>query len=158
MRGRKPTPTHLKLLRGNPSHRPLNENEAEVEPGAEPPSWLTEEALAYWGPTAEKLEKAGLLSVIDADALALYCDSVATYVEATKQIKKLGRLVKSPSGYPMQSPWLAIQNKSKEQMMKLQLEFGMTQSSRSRINAKPTAGKKGKTNPFLSMVKARRAG
>lgn len=146
------------MLRQNPGGRPINEEEAEVEPGAEPPSWLSPAALAHWKPASEQLDKAGLLSNVDADALGLYCDSLATFEEATKQITRTGRIIKSPSGYPMQSPWLAIQNKAKEQMMKLQQEFGKTPSARSRIQAKPRGGKKGRGNPFLDMIKARKAG
>jgi P27 family predicted phage terminase small subunit len=42
-------------------------------------------------------------------------------------------LVKSPSGYAIQNPWLSIANKAFDQMMKLMTEFGMTPSSRSRV-------------------------
>ncbi len=158
MRGRKPEPTHLRLLRQNPGNRPVNANEAEVEPGAAPPDWLTGDALGYWKPLSDQLDKAGLLSTVDAEALGLYCESVAEYAEASKQVKKFGRVIKSPSGYPMQSPWVSIRNKAHEQMLKLQQEFGKTPSARSRISAKPRAGKKGTTNPFLDMVRKRQAG
>lgn len=33
MRGRKPKPTHLKLLEGNPGHRPINGAEPKPNPG-----------------------------------------------------------------------------------------------------------------------------
>ena len=155
MRGRKPEPNHLKVVRGNPGRRPINEAEAEVEPGAEPPDWLTKEGLVYWKTVSAQLDKAGLLSNVDAEALGLYCEATATYALATQHVTRTGRVVKSPSGYPIQSPWLAIQNKAHEQMLKLQQEFGKTPSARSRIQAKPKGGKKGPTNPFLEMVKRR---
>ena len=44
-RGRKPKPTALKVLEGNPGKRPLNENEPKPERKApECPSWLEPEA------------------------------------------------------------------------------------------------------------------
>lgn len=44
-------------------------------------------------------------------------------------------MVKAPSGFPVQSPFLAIANKALEQMTKLMIEFGMTPSSRTRVHA-----------------------
>ena len=35
-------------------------------------------------------------------------------------------MVKSPNGFPMQSPYLAVANKSMEQMRGLLTEFGMS--------------------------------
>jgi Phage terminase, small subunit len=45
--------------------------------------------------------------------------------------------VKSPTGYPMQSPYLAIANRQAELMMRIASEFGFTPASRSRISAPP---------------------
>jgi P27 family predicted phage terminase small subunit len=42
-------------------------------------------------------------------------------------------MVRSPSGYPIQNPMLAIANKAQEQCLKILAEFGLTPSSRSRI-------------------------
>ncbi len=47
---RKPTPTRLKLLGGNPGKRPLNLDEPQPEPTLpEPPAHLSDEAKAEWG-------------------------------------------------------------------------------------------------------------
>jgi phage terminase small subunit len=35
-------------------------------------------------------------------------------------------MVKSPSGYPMQSPYIAIANRQAEIMMRIASEFGFT--------------------------------
>lgn len=44
-RGRKPTPTAIKVLEGNPGKRPLNANEPKPKKKAPRcPSWLEEEA------------------------------------------------------------------------------------------------------------------
>ena len=42
-------------------------------------------------------------------------------------------MVKSPSGYPIQSPYVAIANRQAELMMRISAEFGFTPASRSRI-------------------------
>jgi P27 family predicted phage terminase small subunit len=54
-----------------------------------------------------------------------------------EQIQKFGTMVKSPTGYPIQSPYLAIANRQAELMMRVASEFGFTPASRSRISAPP---------------------
>jgi len=48
-------------------------------------------------------------------------------------IQKYGTMMKSPSGYPIQSPYVAIANKQAEIMMKIASEFGFTPASRGRL-------------------------
>jgi len=43
-------------------------------------------------------------------------------------------MVKSPTGFPMQSPYVAIANRQAEIMMRIASEFGFTPASRSRIS------------------------
>jgi phage terminase small subunit len=42
-------------------------------------------------------------------------------------------MVKSPSGYPIQSPYVSIANRHAELMMRISAESGFTPASRSRI-------------------------
>jgi P27 family predicted phage terminase small subunit len=53
------------------------------------------------------------------------------------QIQKYGTMVKSPTGYPMQSPYLGLANRQAELMMRIASEFGFTPASRSRITTPP---------------------
>ena len=135
MRGRKPKPTALKLLDGNPGKRPLNEREPLMLQGLpEPPEWLDAEARAEWDRIVPELAEMGLLSRADRPALAAYCTAWSRWVEAEAMVKKLGTIVKSPEkGFPMKSPYLSIADQSLETMRKLMVEFGLTPSSRSRI-------------------------
>jgi P27 family predicted phage terminase small subunit len=50
-----------------------------------------------------------------------------------EQIQKYGTMVKSPTGFPIQSPYLSIANRQAEIMMRIASEFGFTPASRSRI-------------------------
>jgi P27 family predicted phage terminase small subunit len=59
------------------------------------------------------------------------------WAEATESIQKYGTMVKSPTGYPMQSPYVSIANRQAEIMMRIASEFGFTPASRSRISAPP---------------------
>lgn len=151
-RGRKPKPTHLKLVTGNPGRRPLNEREPNVPRAIPtPPEHLSELALAEWERITPDLYNAGCLARIDRAAIAAYCQAYARWVHAEQQLAKYGMMVKSPQkvitkrakngsvveeksgGFPMQSPFLAIANRAIDQMVKIAAEFGMTPSSRSRI-------------------------
>lgn len=86
---------------------------------------------------AKDLAQLGLLSRIDRGALALYCQAWGRWVEAEEALKKHGVMVKSPNGFPMQSPYLAVANKAMEQMRAMLTEFGMSPSSRTRVHAEP---------------------
>jgi len=44
-------------------------------------------------------------------------------------------MVKPPTGYPIQSPYVSIANRQAELMMRIASEFGFTPASRSRISA-----------------------
>lgn len=141
----RPVPTALKLLRGNPGHRPINENEPKPDPGAEMPADLSPQAAEIWPQIAEQLQRAGVLTQIDAPALALYCEAYARWKDANDKVVKLGAVVRSPNGFPMQSPYLPIANKAFEQMRRMLIEFGMTPASRSKVTA---VGKSGPKNRF----------
>ena len=135
MRGRKPIPTRLKVLSGNPGKRPLNDREpTPMSGGPECPDWLDDEAKAEWLRVSAELQAMGLLSTADRSALAVYCTAWSRWVNAEAQVRKFGAIVKSPEkGFPMKSPYLSIADQAMETMRKLMVEFGLTPSSRSRI-------------------------
>ena len=132
----RPKPTHLKIIQGNPGKRPINKREPKPKLGIPPcPEHLGDEARKEWHRSAQLLAEVGLLSQIDRAALAAYCVAWGRWVEAEEQLRKTGLLVKtkSPNGFPIQSPFLAIANKAMRQMHSLLAEFGMTPSARSRF-------------------------
>jgi P27 family predicted phage terminase small subunit len=133
MRGRKPTPTALKVVRGNPGGRPLNEDEPKPKGEAVMPDYLSPSAAAHWPTVAEQLSNAGVLTSMDVAALALYCESFARWQEAQAMIAKTGLVVPGQKGTLTQSPYVVIGNAAFEQMRRLLIEFGMTPSSRSRV-------------------------
>jgi P27 family predicted phage terminase small subunit len=134
MRGRRPKPTRLKVLTGNPGKRPLNQTEPRPEPVIpDCPAELGEVARREWNRLAGELASLKLLTNLDRAALAAYCGAYALWAEATEAIQKCGSMIKSPSGYPVQSPYLAMANRQAEIMMRIASEFGFTPASRSRI-------------------------
>lgn len=136
--GRRPVPTSLKLVRNNPGKRRLNDSEPEPETKLPaPPEHLSDEAKREWERAGELLAGMGLVSEFDRAALSACCQSWSRWVEAEESLRQYGVVVKSPSGYPMQSPFLAIANKAMEQMRSFLIEFGMTPASRTRVHAEP---------------------
>lgn len=143
MRGRRPKPTPLKLLHGNPGRRPINTDEPDF--GAllsAPPVHLGPRAVEEWDRLRELFRDQGILTEADRPALAAFCSAYGRWVEAETQLRTSGLLVKSPSGWPIQNPYLSIANKAWEQMHKMMAEFGFTPSGRSRIKATPRKPKK----------------
>ncbi len=143
MRGRKPTPTVLKLARGNPGKRPVNVHEPVPDPSlniGDPPAHVKGEALTEWHRLGPQLETLGTLTHVDRPAFVAYCKAWARLLHAEDQVATLGEVVKAPSGYPIPNPYRAVANKAYQQCKDFWSEFGMTASARTRIHATPRRG------------------
>jgi len=162
MAGRKPKPTAIHKLNGNPGRRKLNDKEPTPEIVVpEIPEYLTDEAKKEWKRITPELERLGLISEIDRAGLAAYCQAYGRWVEAEKMIAQKGFLYKTKNDNITTSPLLWVSNKAFDQMNKMLVEFGMTPSSRSRISIS-TKGKdelddfikrKEKTKPPKNVIK-----
>ena len=76
MKGPKPTPTRLKVLRGNPGQRPLPGREPQVPAVVpDPPTWLEGEALTKWHEVSTNMAGLGILTRLDRDVLTVYCET-----------------------------------------------------------------------------------
>jgi P27 family predicted phage terminase small subunit len=111
MRGRRPKPTRMKALTGNPGKRPLNVHEPRPEPAApDCPPELSPVARQEWKRLTAELAKLNLITHLDRGALATYCGAYALWAEAMEQIQNRiwdhGEVAKT--GYPIQSPYLSI--------------------------------------------------
>jgi len=139
MRGRKPRPTALKKLAGNPGRRPLNDHEPMPKPGnLEPPSWLDAGARAEWSRIVPELIAVGIFSVLDRPALEAYCTAYSRWRATEEKISKLKAIIfKTKTGYPQILPHVSAAHKYLSVMRDLLPEFGMTPASRSRISATP---------------------
>ncbi|MEQ8154486.1 MAG: phage terminase small subunit P27 family [Clostridiaceae bacterium] len=136
LRGRKPKPTAVKELEGNPGKRALNEFEPKPKKKAPKcPAWLDAEAKKEWRRVAKQLEDLGILTEVDMAAFAGYCEAYARWKEAEEFISKHGTIVKTPSGYWQQVPQVSIAQTYLKIMIKFCEQFGLTPSSRSRIVA-----------------------
>ena len=148
MRGRKPTPTHLKVVRGNPGHRPLPANEPlPARELSAAPDWLDPDELAEWNHAIEQAPR-GMLRSLERDVLAVYVSALVMLRRATLAQRKLGEgkdlpfLAKTPNGMAVQSPYLGIINKQRLIVLKAAAELGFTPSARTRVDLVPYAAPK----------------
>ena len=134
MAGRKPLPTHLKLVKGTARPHRLNKNEMKPPVAIpEPPAHLDERAKAKFIELAEMLARHGVMTELDTAAVARYAVVWCRWVDAEIEIKRRGPVVKTASDNIIQNPFLAVANKCLLQMAQIESEFGLTPSSRSRI-------------------------
>jgi P27 family predicted phage terminase small subunit len=133
MRGRKPKPTHLKILDGTvkefPKSEPLPIGELDLAP-----DWMSEEQKSSWEYAIAHAPE-GLLKKLDRSILAAWVIAEDLHRQATMEVNEHGLVTKSPvKGDPMQNPYLSIANRQAQIMMKAGSELGFTPSSRSRVS------------------------
>lgn len=150
MRGRKPKPTKIKLVTGNPGHRPPPPD--EPKPAARIPKCpphLDAEAKREWRRMARELDDLGILTTIDRAVFASYCQAWSTWRQALKMVHKVGMVIRSQEkvtekpdgtvtravGAPMLNPVYKLIDAENAKMMKALTEMGMSPSSRSRVSA-----------------------
>lgn len=140
--GRKPTPTALKLVKGNPGKRAINKREARPDLAQpSPPAFLSDDAKVEWGRVIDTLYKAGLMTELDRGALAAYCQAYGRWAQAERALARMAEkdelnralMVKTVSGNAINNPLVGIANKAMADMMRYAAEFGMTPSARSRV-------------------------
>lgn len=134
-RGRKPKPTALKVLEGNPGKRPLKLGKTAPQSPPICPDWLEDEAKAEWARMGEVLENMGMLTDMDTIAFAGYCQAYARWREAEEFLTQHGSIVRTPNGYLQQVPQVSIAQTNLKIVLKFCEQFGLTPSARSRITA-----------------------
>jgi P27 family predicted phage terminase small subunit len=127
-------PTAKKKLAG--THRPDRAPRNEPQPDTTQPicpEWIRPNARQAWRQLQPQLEAMGVLTKIDGNALARYCQLWARWREAEAHILEHGSVVKSPAGYAMQNPYVSIANKLISALSRLESDLGMTPAARTKI-------------------------
>ncbi len=146
--GRRPAPTALKLLRGNPGKRALNQHEPVIplvtDAFDEPPAELMADvvAAAEWRRVAPMLRIARVVTEAERAVLVALCQQWSRYLEAHGKVQSLGMVVKGHKEQPITNPYLRLADRALAHCLKLWAELGLTPSSRSRISTLPQAESK----------------
>jgi len=138
-RGPPPKPTRLKRFQGNPGKRPLNKREPQPR-RATPrcPAWLSPKAKKVWKRMVPELGRIGVLTVIDGEALAAFCQTYVRWQAAEEFLDQHGDVypVRDERGrikYMQQFPQVSIARNLLLILKGFYQEFGMTPASRTRI-------------------------
>jgi phage terminase small subunit len=144
MRGRKPIPTTLKKLHGNPGLAKLNEHEPRpVGELGEPPPYFNDMQRTIWDYTIRNAPP-GMLKAIDRAVVVSLVVHEALFAEAVVRQNELGLLTRygppPPQGTPdnravIQSPYLSIVNKQSALIRAAASDLGLTPVARTRIVA-----------------------
>ena len=91
------------------------------------------EGKREWRRIVPLLIDLGLYTDLDYAALAMYCQAYGRWVQAERTLAKQDLILTGAEGGTYQNPMLHVANKAWEQMRKILAEFGLTPSSRSRL-------------------------
>lgn len=148
--GPAPTPTALRLLRGETRPSQINYDEPQPGTGAvQPPDDISEPAMEIWNQYAPDLQRAGVLTQWDAQDFRDWCDAVVTGREAQSHLDEDGEVIEIPMtdrqgkliGYKRAvSPWWKVRMEAGARQTALSARFGMTPADRTRIRV-DNAGK-----------------
>lgn len=135
MAGRKPMPTQMKLLKGTFQKCRQRKEPKPPKSIPNPPSCLDSVGKREWRRITPELDRLGLISNLDMAALAGYCQAFSTWFKASKELKNVGKFtIVTDKGNVIQHPLVGVINTAAAEMRRFLVEFGMTPSSRSKVN------------------------
>ena len=136
VRGRKPKPTVLKLIDGNPGKRPINEKEPKPEPLANtvPQELSSVDAVEEWNRTIVPAIARGQITSADRVFAIAHCELWATWRSQLADALKHAHVVAAGKhGHPIPNPARGMANKTFMLLAKVDAELGLTPTSRSRV-------------------------
>ena len=148
-KGPRTLPGHLKLLRGSSVHHPVPREMQPTVPATipEPPLYLVGYAFDEWRRISAECARLRVLTSVDTQALAAYCQAYAVWRDAVELLNKArdadpetrGLLVEvlDTNGKPktIKNPLVLIARDAADKMVKYAAEFGLTPSGRARLAA-----------------------
>lgn len=162
-RGPKPQPTSLKILRGNPGNRRLND--AEPQPPADGvimPRHLGEVAAARWAELLPMLQATRVMTRADVEALARYCDTYEWWLATRAKLKAEGDTypILNDGGeikYIAQRPEVSIAHKLAQQLRQLEADFGLSPAARVSLKVEPDGTSESALTKFLKLKASRKS-
>ena len=136
----KRVPTEIKRQRGTLRKDRMNPNEPKLPSVIPPiPTWLSEDGQKAFVELSTLLNNMMVLTQADEMALTLLCDSYSEYKKAKDVVNELGTTMEVTSREgnvkSIIRPEVQIANQSFVRVFQLLKEFGLTPSSRAKVNA-----------------------
>lgn len=153
--GRPAKPAVVHLVSGNPSKKNAKDLLREVtQPAIEVaapdmPDWLDEDAVGEWNRVVPDLLKLGLISVLDRQVLAQYCEAVSDYRRWTLLIQEKNANLATPGGGDVQtyrtgakdiSIWRKLRNDAERRADAAGAKFGFSPMARRTLKAPAPQG------------------
>lgn len=124
---KRPKPTALRVIEGNREHRPIPDNPQPRLMFPDAPEHLDEVAKEEWRERGAELFDMGLLTIVDLPAFEAYCVWYSKFRQADSDHAR---------------------KEAGHQMRMFMVEFGMTPSSRSKLDVKDINGGKSGMEEF----------
>ncbi|EFK79361.1 phage terminase, small subunit, P27 family [Ligilactobacillus salivarius ACS-116-V-Col5a] len=127
----------MHLYEGNPNNltkkeiykRKKNEEKLKVSSNnLNPPSWLEPGAKKNFKRIVELMEPTGILSDVDIDILAVYCDTYYDYLSYKRKIRKTGNLIEGKV-----NPLIREKRNAASALTKYANMLGLTPSARASL-------------------------
>ena len=133
-------PTEIKKQRGTLRKDRINDNEPKLPSVIPPiPTWLSEDGQKAFSELSTLLHDMSVLTQADELALTLLCDAYSEYKRAKEVVNELGATMEVTSregnSKSVIRPEVQIANQSFVRVFQLLKEFGLTPSSRAKVNA-----------------------
>jgi P27 family predicted phage terminase small subunit len=147
MRGRKPVPTTLRKLHGNPRKVALPKSEPKPDGDlSEVPNWLTDELRTGWAYALansppgllKRIDRGALIAWVVAEDLHRQAAIAQTKVGLLMRVKTRATMSQDDPGVPAASPYINIINQQAKIMLKAASELGFTPVSRPRVYGGPS--------------------
>jgi P27 family predicted phage terminase small subunit len=143
-------PTRLKILEGNPGKRPLNDREPMPKRGRPKcPPWLDAEAKRKWKALIPELDRIGLLTLVDGDALAAYCRAWSAFRTAAETLAREGHTVETAKGGTRAHPAANQLFQAMSAIRQFAALFGLDPSSRGKLSVSAVTDERDELERFL---------
>jgi len=137
-RGPPKKPSALKVVQGTFRKDREPRSPVDLEPGTPgPPDGMSRAALACWERITPKLVQARVLTELDREMLAAYCECWATYWELKVIVQEEGYTTMGSRGNLRPHPAVGVMTTMLDNVIRLAREFGLTPASRCRIEVLP---------------------
>ena len=134
--GQPPLPTKLKMVRGDRNSR-IPKNEPQPDSlrlrAPKPLAWMSADAKRVWSSLAKQLWQLGVLTEVDYDSFAVFCEAVVHHRQACRLVDASAVLVADQHGNLRKNPALQVVRDSASILRGMAQEFGLTPSARAGI-------------------------
>lgn len=145
--GRTAAPANLRLIGGRSDGRDSGGRKVAPTPEfrripPKAPTWLSREAKAEWKRVVPGLSRLDLLKEEDRAALAVYCETWARFVDATRDVHRNGFVVTNrtirkdgtESEWTAKNPAVTVAETAAAQLRGMAQEFGLTPSAEAKLS------------------------